>query len=163
MRIADKAQDKATEALNAEGRSASHVAIGAGVAVVLIGLTAALSARRAPALAPGGEPVRNPVAKAVWPAVFSMTTLAALRVWNAPASKARTQALGWWGVLQVSNVLLTLWRPTGKAGQVAAATATAGLTTMYAHVAAEVDQKAASVAAPSGFAGLASLAATPGR
>jgi len=163
MTLADKAQDKATEALNAEGRSASHVALGAGIAVALIAVTAALSARRAPALAPGGEPVRHPMAKAVWPAVFSMTTVAALRVWNAPASRARSQALGWWAVLQGSNLVMTLWRPTGRAGQVVAATATAGLTAMYAHVAAEVDQKAAAVAAPGGFAGLASLAAAPGR
>ena len=161
MTLADKAQDKVARSLNAEGRSLGHVALGAGVAAVLIGVTAALSARRAPAVAPGGEPVRRPMVKAMWPAVFSVTTLAAMRVWNAPNSRARTRALSLWGVLQASNLALTFWRPTGKTEQVLAATATAGLTAAYARAAADVDQKAASVAAPSGFAGLASLAATP--
>jgi len=163
MTLADKAQDKAVESLNAEGRSVGHIALGAGIAALLIGATAAISARRAPAVAPGGEPVRHPMVKAMWPAVFSVTTLAALRVWNAPDSRARTRALSLWGVLQASNLALIFWRPTGRAGQLVAATATAGLTAAYAHAAADVDQKAANVAAPSGFAGLASLAATPSR
>jgi tryptophan-rich sensory protein len=92
-----------------------------------------------------------------------MTTLAALRVWNAPPSRERGQALTLWSALQASNILLTLWRPRRRAGQLAAAVATAGLTAAYAHAASYVDRKAATMTAPTGFAGLAAVVATPAK
>lgn len=66
--------------------------------------------------------------KAIWPSLFSATTLAALRVWNAPASRERTRARGFWGVLQASNLLFSALKPRSQSGQVTAALATAGLT-----------------------------------
>lgn len=163
MNIAQDAQDKVTDSLNAEGRSLTHVAVGAAICAALIGVTAAASARKAQPVAPGGKPVRHPIAKAVWPSLFSLTTLAALRVWNAPDSPRRTRALGWWAALQASNLAMTFWRPTRRGGQAVAAVTTAALTAAYAHQAAYVDRKAADMSAPTGFAGLASLVATPAR
>lgn len=163
MSIADHAQDKLTESLNAEGRSASHVAIGVAICAALIGVTAAASVVRPQPAAPGAEPSRHPLVRAIWPSLFSVTTLAALRVWNAPSSPERRRALGLWSVLQASNLVMTLWRPTRRSEQVVAAATTAALTAAYAHAAAYVDEKAANMTAPTGFAGLASLAATPSR
>jgi len=162
MPLADKAQDKLTETLNAEGRSVAHVATGAAVCAVLIAITATLSIVRAQPPAPGAEPSRHPLRRAIWPSLFSVTTLAAMRVWNAPPSRERRQALGLWAVLQASNIALTLWRPQRRNGQLAAAVTTAGLTAAYAHAASYVDQKAATMTAPTGFAGLAAVVATPG-
>lgn len=163
MSIADHAQDKLTESLNAEGRSAGHVAIGVAICAALIGVTAAVSVARPQPAAPGAKPSRHPLVRAIWPSLFSVTTLAALRVWNAPSSPERRRALGLWSVLQASNLVMTLWRPTRRSEQVVAAATTAALTAAYAHAAAYVDEKAATMTAPTGFAGLASLAATPAR
>jgi len=163
MHIVDEAQDHLTQTLNAEGRSASHVATGVLICVALIGVSAGLAVLRPQPPAPGAEPPRHPLMRAVWPSLFSMTTLAALRVWNAPPSRARNKALGWWSVLQGSNLAMTLWRPRRRGEQIAAAAATAALTAAYAHSASYVDVKAANLTAPTGFAGLASLVATPTR
>lgn len=162
MQIADEVQEKLTEGLNAEGRGIGHVALGVVVCAGLIALTAGLAATRAQPPAPGAEPTRDPVKRAIWPSLFSVATLAALRVWNAPSSPARSRALGLWGVLQGANLAFTLWRPRARGAQVAVALTTAGLTAIYARSAAQVDQKAATLTAPTGFAGLASIVATPG-
>lgn len=161
MNLIAAAQDRITDSLNAEGRSLRHVATGAVVCAALIGLVAAVSIARPQPAAPGDESSRHPLMRAIWPSLFSMTTLAALRVWNAPDSANRARALGFWGVLQASNLVMTFWRPQRRAGRVAAATTTALLTAAYAHAAASVDEKAASIAAPAGFAGLASVVAEP--
>jgi tryptophan-rich sensory protein len=163
MQIADAAQERLTESLNAEGRSLGHVAAGVAVCAVLIGITATLSAVRVQPPAPGAKPSRHPIVRAVWPSLFSVTTLAALRVWNAPPGPRRTHALRLWSLLQASNILITAWRPLRRSEQVAAAATTAALTAAYAHAASYVDEKAATMTAPTGFAGLASIVATPAR
>ena len=163
MPIADAAADKVLESLNADDRSAGHVAAGIAICVALIGVTAAVSVARPQPPAPGAKPSRHPWVRAIWPSLFSVTTLAALRVWNAPASPARTRALGLWTVLQASTIAMTLWRPKRRGEQVVAAAATAALTAAYAHSAANVDQKPATLTAPTGFAGRAALAATPAK
>ena len=53
--ITDKAQDKIEETLNAEGRSASHVALGLLICMGCVGATAALAASRPQAAAPGAR------------------------------------------------------------------------------------------------------------
>ncbi len=161
MNLADEAQERVADALNAQGRSTSHIATGLVICMGLIAGTAAVAAIRPQPAAPGAEPSRRPLIRAIWPALFSVTTLASLRVWNAPASRQRTNALGLWAVLQASNALMIFLKPRSAPGQVAAAMATAGLTSAYAHVAASVDQRAAQMVAPTGFAGLAAIAATP--
>jgi translocator protein len=159
--VAGETQEKVLATLNAEGRNWEHVAAGAALCLLTIGLTTALSVARPQPPAPGGEPSRKPWIRALWPALTSVTTLAALRIWNAPSSRARNRALGLWGVLQATNATLLFWRPTDRRAQIAAAVATAGLTAAYARSAAYVDEKSAGMVAPTGFAGLASLVATP--
>lgn len=161
MSLVDGARERLSESLNAEGRSLGHVAAGVAVCAGLIGLVAAVSVARPQPLAPGDEPERHPLLRAIWPSLFSLTTLAALRVWNAPASARRNRALGFWGVLHAANLILTVWRPTSRGERIAAATTTAVLTAAYAHAAADVDEKAANLAAPTGFAGLAAVIAEP--
>lgn len=161
MQVADNIEDKVAESLNAQGRSPGHIFTGVAICLGLIALTTSLSVVRPQPVAPGAEPTRDPWKRAIWPSLFSVTTLAALRVWNAPDSRERTRALTWWGLLQGANAAFTLWRPQGRGGQVTAAVTTAAVTAAYARAAAHVDQKAASMAAPTGFAGLASLVATP--
>ena len=65
MSIADHAQDKLTESLNAEGRRASHVAIGVAICVALIGVTATVSVARPQPAAPGAKPSRHPLVRAI--------------------------------------------------------------------------------------------------
>ena len=162
MTILSQTQDKLEETLNAEGRSPGHVAAGVAVCLALVGVTAALAVARPQPVAPGAKPSRHPWIRAAWPALSSVTTLAALRVWNAPSGPRRSRALAWWSVLQASNLALMVWRPRDRNAQLVAAVATAGLTAAYAQTAAHVDQKAAGLVAPTGFAGLASLVAQPG-
>lgn len=162
MTLADQARDKLEDTLNAEHRSLGHVATGVAVCLAVVGVTASLAVARPQPVAPGAKPSRHPWIRAAWPALSSVTTLAALRVWNAPESPRRTRALAWWGVLQASNLALMVWRPRDRNVQLAAAMATAGLTAAYAHSAAGIDEKAAGLVAPTGFAGLASIVAQPG-
>lgn len=158
MSLLDKAQDKVEETLNAEGRSASHVALGLLICVAAVGATAAIAALRPQPAAPGATPERrsSPM-RAVWPALFSVTTLAAIRVWNAPSSAARTRALGVWGGLQAVNALWMALRPRDRPTQIAAALTTAAMTALYARFAARVDPKAAGLVAPTGWMSLAGL------
>lgn len=162
MAIADKAQDKIEETLNAEGRSASHVAMGLLICAGCIGATAAIAASRPQPAAPGGRVERksSPM-RAVWPALFSVTTLAAVRVWNAPSSPARTRALSVWGGLQGLNFLWMLIGPRDRATRIAAGVSTTAMTALYARAAAMVDPKAASMVAPAIGANVAALFATP--
>jgi hypothetical protein len=41
----------------------------------------------------------------VWPPLFLALTLSGLRIWNAPSSAARTQALTLWGVVHALNAV----------------------------------------------------------
>lgn len=161
MSLADRALDEIDEALNVGGRSAGHVALGFLLCLAAVGATAAVAASRAQPTAPGAEPTRHPLGRAMWPAFFSLTTVAALRVWNAPDSPKRTEALGLWGALQGLNLFWMLLAPARRPLQVMAATTVAGLTAAYAHAAAAVDSKAAAIAAPAGFAGLSKIVAKP--
>jgi len=161
MSIAADAQEKVAATLNAEGRDWGHLAMGAALCLAVVGVTTALSVARPQAPAPGAEPSRKPLVRALWPSLTSVTTFAALRLWNAPASSKRTGALGLWGLLQAANAALMLWPPRRRETQIASALATAALTAACARQAASVDGRAAGMLAPSGFAGLAALIADP--
>lgn len=163
MGVAKAAIDKVEEALNAEGRSTGHIALGIVVCIGLVAATTAVAALKPQPIAPGAKPARNPVLRSLWPAVFSATTIAALRIWNAPSSPKRTQALALWGASQALNLALMVWRPQSRNRQLAAAFSTAGLTAAYAHAAAQIDETAANIVAPTGFAGLSALAARPSK
>ena len=86
----------------------------------------------------------------VLPAVFSATTLSALRVWNAPPATGRNATLRLWGVAQLVNALWLAARPRSRALQVAAAMSTAGMAAAFAHEARKFDPGAGKLAAPTG-------------
>lgn len=161
MSLAARVEDKVEEALNAEGRDRQHVLLGVLLCAGAVALTVGIAAARPQPMAPGAKPTRHPAMNALWPALFSATSLAALRVWNAPSGPRRTRALALWGGLQALNAVWMIWRPRDKPTQVAAAVSTAALTAVYAHAAAYVDEKAAGMVAPTGFAGLSALIARP--
>ena len=160
MDLVEQAGDKIEEALNAEGRSHGHVALGVLIALGAVGATAAIASLRPQPAAPGStpQPPSSPM-RAVWPALFSFTTVAAIRVWNAPHSPARTQALTLWGAMQGVNAVWMIVRPTRQATQAAAAISTAAITMIYARAAGRVDEKAARMVAPAGWTSLAGLIA----
>jgi benzodiazapine receptor len=161
MAIIDTVETKFQDSLNAQGRSKGHVALGLLVCAAFVGVTAAIAATRPQPVAPGAKPSRRPAIKAAWPALFSVTTLANMRVWNAPSSPDRTRALALFVVMQLTSMFWMFKRPRDKGAQLAAAVSTAACTAAYAHAAAYVDQKAAGLVAPSGFVGLAALIAKP--
>ena len=124
----DDARDAATGFLNAEGRHPGHVALGVAVTVGFA-LAATLFATRT--LAPtrdlrgdGHAPVterpRGPLSL-ILPAVFSVTTLSAVRVWNAPRARERTVAMALWAGAQALNAVWIALRPASRSLQIAAA------------------------------------------
>jgi tryptophan-rich sensory protein len=94
----------------------------------------------------------------IWPALFMALTLSGLRVWNAPPSAARTQALTLWGAVQALNAVWMALGPRRLGGQLAAAVASLGTSTAYAWRARQVDTPAAGMVAPYlGWIGLANV------
>ena len=153
----DDVQDAAASFLNAEGRGAAHVALGVAVTVGFA-LAATLFARRTIrprpiTLADGDAPIterpRGPLSL-ILPAVFSVTTLSAVRVWNAPARPERTTAMGLWAAAQALNAVWIAMRPASRGLQIAAAMSSAGLAAAFAHEARKLDARAGKLAAPSG-------------
>jgi tryptophan-rich sensory protein len=153
----DDAQDAAASFLNAEGRGAAHVALGVAVTVGFA-LAATLFARRtirprpqtlADDDAPITERPRGPLSL-ILPAVFSVTTLSAVRVWNAPPQRERSVAIGLWAAAQALNAVWIAMRPAGRSLQIAAAMSSAGLAAAFAHEARKLDARAGKLAAPTG-------------
>ena len=153
----DDAQDAAASFLNAEGRNAAHVALGVAVTVGFA-LAATLFARRtirprplhlADDDAPITERPRGPLSL-ILPAVFSVTTLSAVRVWNAPARPERTNAMGLWAAAQALNAVWIAMRPASRGLQIAAAMSSAGLAAAFAHEARKLDERAGKLASPMG-------------
>lgn len=153
----DNAREAASEFLNAEGRHPAHVLLGAALTIGFA-FAATTLARRAIRpqplhLAEGGKPVterpRGPLSL-ILPAVFSATTLSALRVWNAPAARERSRAIGLWTAAQTLNAVWIALRPASRGLQIAAAMSTAGMAAAFAHEARKVDTMAGKWAAPLG-------------
>jgi hypothetical protein len=153
----DDARDAATGLLNAEGRHPGHVLIGVGLTVGFA-LAATLFATRT--LAPtrdrpgdGHAPVterpRGPLSL-ILPAVFSVTTLSAVRVWNAPKARERTVAMGLWAGAQALNAVWIALRPAGRGLQILAAMSSAGMAAAFAHEARKIDTRAGKMASPIG-------------
>lgn len=153
----DNAKDAATDFLNADGRHPGHVLLGA-LLTVGFAFAATTLARRAIRpqplhLADGGKPVTERPRGAVsliLPAVFSATTLSALRVWNAPPARERSRAIGLWTAAQALNAVWIALRPASRGLQIAAAMSSAGMAAAFAHEARKVDLKAGQWAAPLG-------------
>lgn len=155
--ILDDARDAAGDFLNANERDIGHVAL--GVAVTLgFALGATLLARSTirPSrvhLGDDDRPIterpRGPLSL-ILPAVFSVTTLSAVRVWNAPARPERTTAMGLWAAAQALNAVWIALRPTSRGLQIAAAMSSAGLAAAFAHEARKLDEDAGKLASPTG-------------
>ncbi|WP_395945104.1 tryptophan-rich sensory protein [Brevundimonas sp.] len=155
----DDVRDAATDFLNSEGRSAGHVALGialtAGFALLATGIASgALRPKRSLKNVRNREmPITEKPQGAfslILPAVFSATTLSAVRVWNAPPRRERTTAMALWAAAQTVNAVWLGLRPSSMWKQVAAAMSSAGLAAAFAHEARKLDEGAGKMAAPTG-------------
>lgn len=161
---ADGIRAKLGEALqdftNARGRSTRHLVLGVAITGGVVLATALIARANAPT--PDNPQVkadydrleRSPlqpppaVFSLVWPPLFMALTLSGLRIWNAPRSAARTQALTLWGAAQGLNALWMALGPRRLGGQLATAVASLGTSAAYAWRARRVDAPAASMVAP---------------
>ena len=145
---------------NSRGRSTEHLLIGLGVTAAAV-LGSALAARLNPplngatsdnpdavALTPPAPNLSRPVFSVIWPPLFLALTLSGLRIWNAPRSPARTQALTLWGVVQALNALWMALGPRRLGGQLATAVSALGTSAAYVWRARQVDAPAAGMVAP---------------
>ena len=159
--IIDDARDVATDFLNSEGRSGTHVALGVALTIGFA-LAASILARTTIKPHPrdladareGDAPITERPRGAfslILPAMFSATTLSAVRVWNAPADPVRTRAMGLWAVAQTVSAVWIALRPASRSMQIAAAMTSAGLAAAFAHEARRLDHEAGKIAAPSGL------------
>jgi len=152
---ADSIPDTLEDGANVHGRSLRHVLLGAAITLGAVGLSALIARRSAGAsglteaeadelgLRPHGFRPRRAVFGLVWPPLFLALTLSGLRVWNAPRSPARTQALTLWGMVQALNAIWMALGPKRLGGQLAATVASLGTSAAYAYKAHQVDAPAA--------------------
>ena len=145
---------------NSRGRSAQHIAIGVGLTVGAVAISALVARLNAPpeddyeAYSDYDAPVvieiepRSKIFANLWPPLFMALTLSGLRVWNAPKSAARTQALTLWGAVQALNVVWMALGPKRLGGQLATAIASFGTAGAYVWRARQVDAASASLVAP---------------
>jgi len=145
---------------NSRGRSAQHILLGVGLTVGAVAISALVAKLNAPPdedyeiYSDYDEPVvaepQSPsrVFATVWPPLFMALTLSGLRIWNAPRSPARTQALTLWGTVQALNVVWMALGPKRLGGQLAAAVASLGTAGAYVWRVRRVDPPAASMVAP---------------
>lgn len=156
----DTARDHAADFLNAEGRNWTHVALGVALTAgfALAATTAASKLirpqpRRALQPLGGDAPIterpRGPLSL-ILPAMFSATTLSAVRVWNAPARPERRMAISLWIAAQAVSAVWLAVRPTRRSTQIAAAMSSAGLAAAFAHEARKLDPAAGKLASPTG-------------
>ena len=157
----DTARDQAADFLNAEGRNWGHVALGMALTAgfALAATTAAsklIRPRPRRALQHLGgdatitERPRGPISL-ILPAMFSATTLSAVRVWNAPARPERRTAMALWIAAQAVSAVWLAVRPTRLTTQIAAAMSSAGLAAAFAHEARKLDPGAGKLASPTGM------------
>lgn len=155
---------------NSRGRSAQHIAIGVGLTVGAVAISALVARLNAPpeddyeAYSDYDAPVvievepRSRVFATLWPPLFMALTLSGLRIWNAPRSAARTQALTLWGAVQALNVVWMALGPKRLGGQLAAAIASLGTAAAYVWRARQVDAASANLVAPYvGWIGVANV------
>lgn len=156
--LLDDARDAASDFLNAEERDIGHVALGVavtvGFAVGAMLLARTTVAPRPDKLTDDDAPIterpRGPLSL-ILPAVFSATTLSAVRVWNAPRARERNVAMALWAGAQALNAVWIAMRPASRGLQIAAAMSSAGLAAAFAHEARKLDNRAGKLAAPSGM------------
>ncbi len=155
---------------NSRGRSTRHILIGVGLTVGAVAVSALVARMNAPTednyevysdYEELVQPEIKPPSKvfgAIWPPLFMALTLSGLRIWNAPQSAARTQALTLWGVAQALNAVWMALGPRRLGGQLATTVASLGTALAYVWRARQVDPPAASLVAPYvGWIGFASV------
>ena len=145
---------------NSRGRSTEHLLVGLGVTAAAVVGSALIARLNAPTTdnpkvaakyrllqQPSFTPPRSAFA-VIWPPLFLALTVSGLRIWNAPKSPARTQALTLWGVVQALNALWMALGPGKLGGQLAAAVTSLGTSLAYVWRARRVDPPAANLVAP---------------
>ncbi|CAN7486782.1 tryptophan-rich sensory protein [Phenylobacterium sp. LjRoot219] len=145
---------------NSRGRSTQHLLIGLGVTATAVLGSAIIARLNAPtpdnpkvraAYDRLDKPAMQPPPKAfavIWPPLFLALTVSGLRIWNAPRSPARTQALTLWGVVQALNAMWMALGPRRLGGQLATAITTLGTAAAYVWRARQIDPPAARMVAP---------------
>jgi tryptophan-rich sensory protein len=148
---------------NSRGRSAQHILIGLGITVTAVAAAAILAKVASRPQDDEFETYSDyeppeweqpKVRKApkfltnLWPPLFMALTLSGLRVWNAPASAARTQALTLWGMAQGLNAVWMALGPKRLGGQLAAGIASVGTAAAYIWRARQVDPTTANLVTP---------------
>ena len=146
--------------INARGRSKEHVLEGLAICVVAVLASAAVAGAASPTKAnprrrrqaamltkPDMQPPKKTFA-AVWAPLFVTLTFSGVRIWNAPASRARSRALGLWGGLQAMNALTTLWGPKRQTATLLTHLATMGGAFAYLNEARKVDATSAAIVSP---------------
>jgi len=145
---------------NSRGRTVGHVATGLVLTAGAVLISAVISAGSAPTKAnpkakaaydlldqPGFTPPKSAFA-VIWPPLFLSLTLSGLRIWNAPPSRERSEALTLWGAVQVLNTVWMALGPGRLGGQLAAALASFGTSAAYVLRARKVDPPASNMVAP---------------
>jgi tryptophan-rich sensory protein len=145
---------------NSGGRPARHLLIGLGVTAGAVLGSAIVARVNAPAAdnpkaraayeAPETRRFNPPpsIFSLIWPPMFLALTLSGLRIWNAPKSAARTQALTLWGVAQALNALWMALGPRRLGGQLVTAITSLGTAVAYIWRARKVDAPAARMVVP---------------
>lgn len=145
---------------NSRGRSTQHILVGLGLTVGAVALSALVARMHAPTpdnyeaysdYEELAQPAIKPPPKvfaAVWPPLFMALTVSGLRIWNAPPSAARTQALTLWGAVQALNAVWMALGPKRLGGQLATAVASLGTAVAYVWRARQVDAPAANMVTP---------------
>ncbi|MDO9224190.1 MAG: TspO/MBR family protein [Caulobacter sp.] len=158
--FAHAVRDTVDDIANSRGRSTRHLLLGLGLTAGAV-LASALIARANSPIPENPDVKRDydhlekphfspPKAAfgVIWPPLFLALTLSGLRVWNAPASPARTQALTLWGVVQALNAVWMALGPRRLGGQLTAAVVSLGTSAAYAWRARQVDAPAAAMVTP---------------
>lgn len=157
----EKALDAALDdTLNARGRSAAHVAGGLALIAGAMLASAAIAYQEGPSEAnpkarakldslekPDFQPSKKSFS-AVWPPMFLLLTLSAVRIWNAPSSVHRTRALGIWSAVQVLHTLTLAVDVKQQTIRLLSNIATMIGGLAYAREAREVDPPSAAIIAP---------------
>ena len=84
----------------------------------------------------------------VWAPAFLVLTLSGLRLWFAPRSRQRTEALTLWGLTQAINAVWMALGPARLGGRMATAVASLGATGAFAWRAGRVEVSARRMATP---------------
>jgi len=145
---------------NSRGRSTQHILIGVGLTVGAVAISTLVAKLNPPPedtyevysdyeeLVPPQVKPPSKVFGMIWPPLYMALTISGLRIWNAPRSVARTQALTLWGAVQALNAVWMALGPRRLGGQLATAIASLGTSAAYVWRARQVDPPAANMVAP---------------